>query len=197
MTELDAVNDLLASVGEFPVDSLSDPNPLVASSQRILAQTLRRAQTRGWWFNSRDRVLPVGTDPAFPLRVQIPTDALSVDPVRRTSDFVQRGGYLFDRKLGTFDIGSDVECHTKDLLPIQDLPETAAAYFTALACIRMSKAYDGDTAKLKTLEQEAMMAREPFHAEHIRNCDVNLFESGTTGRVLSVAYGHRVPYFPF
>lgn len=195
MTELDAVNDILATVGEFPVDSLSDPNPLCASAQRILAQTLTREQARGWWFNRRKMTLEAGTTPTYPLRVELPTTALSVDPMWRHKDYVQRGTFLYDRTLGTYDIGESVECDVIEELPIDQLPVSASTYFTALACVRFSKAYDGDASKLRSLETEVQLARVPFHAEHIRNSDVNLYQSGSTGRALMLAYGQRYHVF--
>lgn len=191
MTELDAVNDLLATVGEFPVASVSDPNPLVGSARRILAQTLTREQSRGWWFNRRKLTLEAGTNLTYPLRVELPATVLSVDPYWRHKDYVQRGTFLYDRTEGTYDIGESVECDVIEELTIDQLPASAAAYFVSLACVRFSKAYDGDASKLRSLETEVQLARVPFHAEHVRNSDVNLYESGSTGRALMLAYGHR------
>ena len=50
--ELSAINDMLAAIGESPVNSLEgDPNADVANCRRILNQVNREVQGRGWTFN--------------------------------------------------------------------------------------------------------------------------------------------------
>lgn len=181
MLELDAVNDILASVGESPVTSLAGSHPLLESAQRFLAQASKREQAKGWWFNTRLRTL----DQDGGGEVALPADVLSADPTYRPDDFTVRAGKLFDKENGTFVIGADVECAVVELLDFEDLPETAAAYFVALACHRFAKGYDADTTKLNQLKDEVGQALVPFKAEHIRASDVNLFASGTTAQNLA------------
>ena len=55
-TELIAVNEILASVGQGPVNTLDDTNPDVAIIQRTLKQISREVQTEGWSFNKEYKI---------------------------------------------------------------------------------------------------------------------------------------------
>ena len=53
MTELEAVNIILASIGESPVNSIENPtNVDVINAIRILRNINRRIQSKGWTFNT-------------------------------------------------------------------------------------------------------------------------------------------------
>ena len=51
-TELDAVNSILISVGESPVNTLSVQSPEVAIAQKTLQQVCREILSEGWKFNT-------------------------------------------------------------------------------------------------------------------------------------------------
>jgi len=51
-TELDAVNSILMSVGESPVNTLSVQSPEVAIAQKTLQQVCREILAEGWKFNT-------------------------------------------------------------------------------------------------------------------------------------------------
>ena len=53
LSELDAVNFMLESIGSMPVASLDDSGVAdVAIANFILKQTSREVQSEGWYFNS-------------------------------------------------------------------------------------------------------------------------------------------------
>ena len=51
-TELDAVNSILMSVGESPVNTLTVQSPEVVIAQKTLRQVCREIQAEGWSFNT-------------------------------------------------------------------------------------------------------------------------------------------------
>ena len=54
MTKLDIINDMLATIGEAPLNELDARHPHVAAGLRILDQKNREIQVNGgagWWFN--------------------------------------------------------------------------------------------------------------------------------------------------
>ena len=53
-TELDAVNAILMSVGESPVNTLTVQSPDVAIAQATLRQVCREIQTQGWVYNTEN-----------------------------------------------------------------------------------------------------------------------------------------------
>lgn len=88
LTELDAVNMMLMSIGQSPVNALDSTGIKdVATAQLWLHNTSREIQSKGWTFNQ---------DFAFPLtpdgndRIVIPPNALAVDPTNPNQDYVQR-----------------------------------------------------------------------------------------------------------
>lgn len=51
MTELEAINRMLAAIGQAPVNSLDQANPDVAICSRSLKQVSQEVQSEGWSFN--------------------------------------------------------------------------------------------------------------------------------------------------
>tara|TARA_R100001594_G_scaffold572_2_gene2182 strand:- start:652 stop:1296 length:645 start_codon:yes stop_codon:yes gene_type:complete len=75
-TELDAVNSILMSVGESPVNTLSVQSPEVAIAQSTLRQVCREVQAEGWKFN---------TETEYPITLDtndhciVPNNVLQID----------------------------------------------------------------------------------------------------------------------
>ena len=68
-TELEAVNSMLATIGEAPVNSITGTLPLDASlAKNTLNEINREVQSAGWHFNMRyDYTLSLDTDNKIPL----------------------------------------------------------------------------------------------------------------------------------
>ena len=60
-TELDAVNSILMSVGETPVNTLTVQSPEVAIAQKTLRQVCREVQAEGWSYNTENEY-PIDLD---------------------------------------------------------------------------------------------------------------------------------------
>ena len=63
-TELAAVNDILNSIGQLAVDTLSQTNPDVSLALQTLRSVSREVQSEGWSFN-------------FEYNVELPVDSTS------------------------------------------------------------------------------------------------------------------------
>ena len=186
-TWLDAVNDIIGSVGESNLTALDGTHPLEATALATLDRISRRVQSKGWWFNTRKATLTQAVDGRVPVAGTI----LAIDTLERDSGLVKRGGFLFDLTNGTNVLNRDVECVIRELIAFTDLPETVAQYIQAETVLQFFKSYDGDGTKLQALAQDVALARIPFNADHIRNSDVNLYTSGETGYNLSIIRGNR------
>ena len=75
-TELDAVNSILMSVGESPVNTLSVQSPEVAIAQKTLRQVCREILSEGWVFNTEYQY-PIALDSNN--HCIIPNDVLQID----------------------------------------------------------------------------------------------------------------------
>ena len=71
-TELEAVNVILSTIGEAPLNSLSGSLPVDGTvAKNVLSEVAREVQSAGWHFNTQYKVdltrdannkIPVGTD---------------------------------------------------------------------------------------------------------------------------------------
>lgn len=136
MTELEAVNEMLMSIGQAPVSTLEvtgikDVNIAKAELQKVS----RRVQSQGWNWNS---------DESFPLTpdvdgiILIPAGAIKVDPTDKFTNLVQRrhptkGLALYNKDDRTFVFASPVECNIVWAYDFEDLPETARCYIATAA----------------------------------------------------------------
>lgn len=136
MTELDAVNQMLASIGQAPVSSLAVSGIRdVAIAQLSLDTVLREVLTRGWSFNTdyEYELTPDGSD-----NIIYPTAAAWVDPCDKSKDYVVRdnGGtlMLYDREDKTFTITDNpLEVDVVWMYEFDEIPQVARHYIAMRA----------------------------------------------------------------
>lgn len=171
-TKLDAVNMMLASVGESPVNQIPDTGVTEATiAQDILLEVNKEVQANGAWFN---------TEPEVPLSpdqdgyINLPSNALEVDASDRTIDVVMRGSKLYDRANRTYIFTDTVKVDITYLLPFEDLPQTARTYIAIRAARRYQKNFLGsDTLHALSQEDEAY-AYAAFRRSKIKNSDIKM-----------------------
>lgn len=172
MRILDVVNDMLGTMGEVPLNSLSDPHSFKGAALRALNKHDRAIQARGWWYNKE---VFVGQPELSTGKIYLPTDTIAVRTDKRK--LVQRGRTLYDTEKGT-DIFTDAQTIVLiRLVPFEDLPESVAAYIAAVATHRFQIDYDGDSTKAAQLAQHIADTRSEARADDIRNSRANLIES--------------------
>ena len=141
-TELDAVNSILMSVGESPVNTLSVQSPEVAIAQKTLQQVCREILSEGWKFN---------TETQYPITLDsnnhciIPNNVLQIDlnryrhpdafdTIRKTDNGIQK---LYDLHDHTFEFTntSDGKIYVDIIWMINynDIPQVFQDYITVRA----------------------------------------------------------------
>ena len=181
MTELEAVNIMLQSIGEAEVTTIEDETIEDAQmALQTLRQTSREFQSVGWHFNTDyDYPISVNVD----LKIPYPVTAVHVDPMDTESyDLVKRGDFLYDRenRSFTFTAGTTVKFKVVWLLDFGDLPEVAREYITYRAARRFAKNVMGDEATVQFSAQDEQMARAMFIADETRRADYNLLTATTS-----------------
>ena len=178
-TELQAVNQILASVGQAPVTSIDTEtitdsngntvtvvtNPDVAISYDTLQEVSREVQGEGWTFN-KEFSYPFTPD-AISKEILWPNDViqmdLSDDPQYinyRSKDVVKRDGKLYDRMNHTFKWDDDVVyCDIVYLQEWVDLPSPIQDYITCKAAAVVSSRLVGDPTQYQILQQKEAYAR--------------------------------------
>lgn len=136
MTELEAVNEMLMSIGQAPVSTLSvtgikDVNIAKAELQKVS----RRVQSQGWNWNSDDNY---SLAPDVDGHILIPAGAIKVDASDKYANYLVRrngakGLCLYNKDDQTFVFPAAVECDIVWAYDFEDLPETARCYIATAA----------------------------------------------------------------
>ena len=177
MTELDAYNMMLATLGELPLESIDADHGTLPAAVQQLKNTRRAVLGRGWWCNRE--VVTLTPDPDTG-RITVPQDTLSIIPTAQTRKLAQRGSQLYDPVNATFDIGESVQVDVTLDIEFDDLPENAKSYIAAKAVEQFNKDNEGDTIKLREAQNTVRETYVLLSAEDIRQSRVNLFNRTST-----------------
>ena len=136
--ELDAVNRLLAIIGETPVDTVEDNgNADAAQAYSTLCEVNLDVQGRRWFWNT-DRcflltpLTPV--PPATTSQIPLPQNVLEIQSADYTYPLVTtRGGFLWDCRGNSDQFSQGVKVNITRLLDFQDIPEAGRKYITIRA----------------------------------------------------------------
>lgn len=188
-TELDVVNACLATMGEIPLNSLSDPHTWRPAAQDKLRKVSERQQSKGYWFN-RERITlsPNIVDS----KVYLPGDTLKFTSTN--PDLVMRGDKVFDLDGGTYIFTEDVEVTLIRDVPFEDLPHTAQVLIEAMTVFSFQSDYDADNSKREQLGRELQAAQADFNREETRHVRGNMIDANPTlARIKNVVRRIRTP----
>tara|TARA_R110002012_G_scaffold154241_4_gene314471 strand:- start:5691 stop:6308 length:618 start_codon:yes stop_codon:yes gene_type:complete len=159
-TELQAINQVLASIGQAPVTTLEQTNPDVAIVISTLDQTSREVQAEGWTFN-QESYYPITPDSDG--LIQIPHNMIRLDLSQNFEneryDAVQRNGYLYDRRAHTYTWTYSPKCDVTWELIWDDLPHPPREYIVSKAAAMTSQRLVGDPTQYQALQQQSMLCR--------------------------------------
>lgn len=189
MVRLDAINIMLAAIGEAPVTDASSQHPDVLVANNLLTQIEEQLQAPGYWFN-RDYAVTLGYDTQDD-SVVIPGNTLRIDPTDTTKRYVKRDGKLYDTDNNTFAIGESVEVDIIVQLSFDDCPISWQHYCAAEGAYELHNAEIGDEQKLVRLERKRNKLRGEFRADDLRNSDHNAKYSPTALHLLAGVRPHR------
>ena len=132
LTELEAVNQTLATVGEQPVTSLTSSGvSMVSLAQTFLHDASRSVQEVGLSFNSEDDY-PLSPDSSS--YFYVPNNTLKARPSDTTKQYLLRGLQLYDKENHTYVISeTEVLVDIVFFLDFTLLPQAARKYITIKA----------------------------------------------------------------
>ncbi|HCL3314573.1 TPA: hypothetical protein N2A14_002581 [Pseudomonas aeruginosa] len=147
-TELSAINTMLSTIGEAPVNTVSDSGVVDAVIARQILQTVsREVQARGWHWNiDKDFLLT----PSFPEKeIILSPTTLRIDTVGPDEgiDVVLRGTRLYDRRNHTYQFDNPITVDIVSMLEFDELPEIARQYIA----IRASRIFQERVVGSETL----------------------------------------------
>tara|TARA_B100001287_G_C22529787_1_gene456777 strand:+ start:16 stop:624 length:609 start_codon:yes stop_codon:yes gene_type:complete len=137
-SKLEAVNTMLGSIGEAPVNSLTSGLVDAETAEKILDSVSREVQARGWSFNT-DINLLYTPDASNANQISLTSSVLRIEMAEAKTehlDVVQRGLKLYNRAKASFYFDpsvTGVKMNVVTLLEFGDLPEAAKRYITLRA----------------------------------------------------------------
>jgi hypothetical protein len=132
-TELDAVNIMLSTIGESPINSIAAVSGFADAviAKQILAEISMEVQENGWHFNTE---IQFDLTPAFPSKeIFIPENCIEVDAEDTSIDVSMRGNRLYDRINHTYEFAKTLRCNLVLLMPFEEIPQAARHYITIRA----------------------------------------------------------------
>lgn len=181
-TELEAVNTIISSIGESPINSLDEqPTHDVVLAINTLKEVSTEVQSEGWNWNTDDDYPLV---PNLDNEIVLPTNVIRVhlrdsfNPL----DVVLRGQRLYDRANHTYKFTEPLFATITFLLPFEELPETARRYIVIRTARLFQDRAVGAVSLHEFLLQDEARARATLMAEERMQDRPNIL-SGTTQRL--------------
>jgi len=192
-SELDAVNQMLVSIGEAPVNVLGSGLQEAEIAQTTLTNISRDVQSQGWYFNTEIRyTLARNSDN----EIVLPNNCVKVDRTQVYRDYdtdvVERNRKLYDRVTNSYIFDKDLVVNMVVLLEFNELPEVARRYIT----LKAARVFQDQTVGAQELhgyqindEQFAYLALREAESESM---DYNVFDNYDTYRVLDRTINNTV-----
>lgn len=176
-TELDAVNQILSSVGQMPVTTLDLENPEVSIALNTLREVSRMVQAEGWTFNT-ERHYSLTPD-AVTKEITFPFNALSVDTNRQSHyadyDPVRRNGKLYDRQNHTYQWDQPIDADIVWCFEFTDVPPAIQAYVIARAARMAATKMLGDREQNLLLQEQESLTRAAAIEYECQQGDYSIF----------------------
>lgn len=181
--ELDAVNHIITAIGESPINTLENcTNVDVINAYRILLDTNRQFQSRGWSFNM---ISSITLNPdTYTKRILWRSDLLMF----KASDgnrYVKREGYVFNFTEQTFLFSGVLEGSAILLTEFEEMPEQAKEYIKAQAARRFQATYLGDSTLSEELNRQEQEKWGLFNEYEMDMNNYNIYTNTGIAEVLS------------
>ena len=185
-TELDAVNSILMSVGESPVNSLSVQSPEVVIAQKTLQQVCREILAEGWKFN---------TETQYPITLDtndhaiVPANVLQIDLNRfrhpDAYDTVKKSDSgtmkLYDLHEHSFKFenssGGKIYVDIIWMIVFADIPQVFKDYITVRAARIASNRMVNNPEAAELIAQDEAQARATALEYDTNQGDYNIFNN--------------------
>ena len=156
--ELEAVNEILGSIGEPPVSTLEESANLdVVNARRVLLSASKAIQSKGWTFNIEQN-LELQPD-VYTKLISYSDDILSMRSSQSTTPYVNKNGYVYDRLNRTDIFDGPIFVDTIRLRTLSEMPECFSRWIVATASYKFANNYLGDAQTSQRLQAEVELAR--------------------------------------
>lgn len=173
-TELDAVNIMLGTIGESPINSIEAASGVsdAVIARQILNEVSIQVQEEGWHFNVETNF---ELSPAYPSKeIFVPENCIEVDAEDTRVDLAIRGNRLYDRINHTYEFESAIKCNIVLMLPFEELPQAARHYVTIRSARVFQQRVVGSQVLGSFTEKDEMRARMALRRYESKTADYNI-----------------------
>jgi hypothetical protein len=188
-SRLEAVNEMLSSVGEAPVNALQTGYVESDIAENLLDSVSRETQSKGWNFNTNEKWT---LTPNSNKELYLPSNTLKADGTvqNATDNWVMREGKMFNRVTNSFQSEVTLSVTLTTLLDFTSLPEAARRYIT----LKASRLLQDRTMGLGNLHQFNMQDEHNALIE-LRDMDAevndfSIFDSFDTYQIINRTGGN-------
>lgn len=179
LTELEAVNDMLAVIGQAPVNTFTANNSDQNIARAELAKVVREVCAYGFKFNTDEGHT---LHPEIDGTVSIPAGAMSVDPMDPRQDLTPRqhptlGMCLWDAANLTWNVAAPAVCRVRWSLTFDALPELARGYAVIAAGRKFQARFVGAPELDRFAAEDQQRAWLALQREQAATADINAFRS--------------------
>jgi hypothetical protein len=190
-TELEAINIMLAAIGEAPVNTLTGSLPVdVKIAQSTLVEINKSVQAEGWSFNTE---IDVTLTRNASKQIILPVDVLRVDAnIHQHPDIdpIQRGLKLYDRLKNTFEFDEDLICTVVYFRDFDEIPEQARSYINIRAARIFVDRLVSDQGLRTYTKEDEIRARVTLTETDLANGDHNMLRGDPS---LTTVFGTYSP----
>jgi len=188
MTELEAVNVLLTTIGEAPVNTLTGNQVTdVTVAKQVLNEISREVQSQGWHFNTEPQVK---LSPDVNKFIFAPADTARIDSRDLNITLLEEKVFDLDKRSYEFDNPIKVDVvYYRDFIR---LPDIAKRYITARAArIFSDRLLNSETIHAMTLrdERKALIDLREYEGDV---ADYSMMDSYSVARVLNRGFSRRM-----
>lgn len=186
LTELEAINEILAVGSNSPVSSLAENQVIDASLARnTLRSALSEILSKGWAFNTEEDLELVPDQDGY---IRLPRNTLRVrsSGASAGTKLTSRGTRLYSRTDRTDKFTAPVTVEIVLGLDFEDLPATARVYATIKAARRYQDRFFGDDAVHSYTLQDENIALAAMMDEELDNQGANMLNDSQSVRDLAV-----------
>ena len=173
-TELEAVNIILGTTGESPVNTLVSSGLVnVDIAREALHEVARVFQTEGWYFNREEDYTILLDGSNF---LTVPVNTLKLEIVRRLKyrKIALRGTKVYDRDNQTYVFDSALDFDIILFLDYNEMPEAARYYCTIMGAKLYQQRFLGSETLMGFTDEDLRRARAKVEQDEIDNEDFNM-----------------------
>lgn len=189
-TKLQAVNTMLAGIGEAPIAALPATRADGTMAESILDETTRDVLSMGWHFNTEVKTLTRVAN-----KIDVPADYAKIDLYDET---LSRSEYevivrddsgtmrLYNKAPGknTFEFPMDLKCEIVYYQDFDKIPEAARRYIMVKAARVFQDRIAGATNVHQFQMQDEIMALAALRDQEATDSDYTIFNGWAAGRTV-------------